>query len=84
MGSGSKTNSEASGMRLAEWLAAYFSSFGETAEEKAEKEQLVRETYRKVEEVSKLREEVLEGRNFPIAGYLRGKDITQVRRTRGQ
>lgn len=41
----------------------------------AEREAIVSETLQKVSEVAKLREDVLENRNFPIATFLQGKPI---------
>lgn len=62
---------ERHGMSVSGWLNRTFhlKAKPEIATDRVE---LVKETYDKVTEVRKLREDVLEGRNFPISDYLRG------------
>lgn len=67
-------------MSLTDWVSKKLNLRHVPEPSKAESKELVEETYKTVEQVSKLREEVLEGRNFPIASYLRGEGIKQAQR----
>ena len=62
---------ERDGMSVSNWITKTF-HLKAKPELSSERVDLVRETYDKVSEVRKLREDVLEGRNFPISSYLRG------------
>ena len=78
----SAANAKGTEMSVKDWLSDLL-NLKPKPELKAERTALVKETYDKVTEVKKLREEVLEGRNFPIASYLRGETTKPVSRRRG-
>ena len=67
-------------MSLTEWVVKRFNLKAEPEAPKLEQKELVAATYGHIEEVSKLREDVLEGRNFPIASYLRGESSPAAKR----
>lgn len=68
-------------MSLSNWLSQKLNLHPDPAR-KAERTELVRETYDRVTEVRKLRENVLEGRDFPIASFLRGETPAVNRRVK--
>jgi len=73
-------------MSVSDWISRTF-NLHPKPEAKTERVDLVRETYDKVSEVRKLREDVLENRDFPIAGFLRDEPMPRPntrRRKRGQ
>lgn len=73
--------SKGDAMKLTHWVDKLFNSKEDTPNREQSRE-LVAETYATVEEVSKLRENVLENRDFPIASYLRGEPPTAKRRVK--
>lgn len=75
-----QTNPEGSELK---WLAKVL-KLKPDPEAVAEREAIVSETRQKVSEVAKLREDVLEGRNFPIATFLQGKPVAPARARRAR
>ena len=55
------------------WLGRIFGHKPDPLEV-AEREAIMADAHTKISEVAKLREDVLEGRNFPIASFLQGRN----------
>jgi hypothetical protein len=70
---------EGHAMNVSDWFIKRF-NLRETSEVKAAHRDLVDTAYSRVEEVSKLREDLLENRDFPIASFIRGERSPAVPR----
>lgn len=65
-------------MNLPRWLNKRFNLGGKPESEKAEHRELISDTYKTVDKVQELRENILESRDFPIASFLRGESSPTV------